>query len=150
LKNFLNKKNFLFLQENILLTVFLFSAFLLAALLPGCVFFKEKAFENGFLSVVVSVNNGSSIVSKTVLVKNGSTAFDVFNSSFNLSFTVHPVYGIYVTGINGLMEDSKAGKYWQYYVDGELAPVGVSSLVLTRNASLEFRFEAPAFNLNSS
>lgn len=120
--------------------------FLLAALLPGCVLYKEKASESGFLSAVVSINNGSSVVSKTVSVKNGSTAFDVFNAATNLSYTTHPVYGVYVTGVNGLMEDSKAGKYWQYYVDGELAPVGVSAFIIMKNVSLEFRYEAPAFD----
>ncbi len=136
---------FLILRENIRGTAFLLVLFLLAALLPGCVLYKETTSESGFLSAVVSINNGSGVLSKTVSVKNGSTALDVFNAATNLSYITHPIYGVYVTGVNGLMEDSKAGKYWQYYVDGELAPVGVSSFVITKNVSLEFRYEAPAF-----
>lgn len=118
----------------------------LGFLLAGCVGSSESGMTTagGLLSVVVSVNNGSSVVSKTVLVKNGSTAFDVFNATANLTYTVHSVYGVYVTGVNGLMEDSKTGNYWQYYVDGELAPVGVSAFVITKNVSLEFRYEKPA------
>jgi hypothetical protein len=105
---------------------------------------KTAGSESGLLSVMVSINNGSGVISKTVSVKNGSTAFDVFNATVQLSYNTHPVYGIYVTGVNGLMEDSKAGKYWQYYVDGELAPVGVGAFVITKNVSLEFRYEKPA------
>ncbi len=126
-----------------------FFLFSLAFLLAGCLDQTGKPVgpvgEAGLLGVIVSVNNGSGVVSKTVYVKNGSTAFDAFKAAANLSYTMHPVYGIYVTGINGLLEDSKTGKYWQYYVDGQLAPVGVSSFLLTKNVSLEFRYEAPAF-----
>ena len=142
----MKKMGFSILRKNTRETAFLLVVFLLAALSPGCVLYKETISETGLLSVVVSINNGSGVVSKTVSVQNGSTAFDVFNAAANLSYTTHPVYGVYVTGVNGLIEDSKTGKYWQYYVDGELAPVGVSSFVITKSVSLEFRYEAPAFD----
>ncbi|PIT85603.1 hypothetical protein COU36_02330, partial [Candidatus Micrarchaeota archaeon CG10_big_fil_rev_8_21_14_0_10_59_7] len=34
-------------------------------------------------------------------------------------------------------------RYWQYYVDGVLAPVGVDAYKLDRDVTLEFRYESP-------
>ena len=118
-----------------------FSLILLASFLfLGCVAQSQPS--EGTLDIAVIINNGSANVSETVAVANGSTAFQAFTQAATLSIQ-DSKYGIFVTGVNGLEQDHDAGLYWQYYVDGELAPVGVAAYVLTEDCTLEFRYEKP-------
>lgn len=43
----------------------------------------------------------------------------------------------------GPIINGTGNKYWQYYVNGTLAPVGVDEYELNENDTIEWRFEAP-------
>jgi len=116
---------------------------LLSALLFGCV--SQQPTE-GTLNIKILVNNGTGVMQSVVSVANGSTALAAFEKAATLNVTRHPAYGAFVTGVNGLEQDPAANKYWQYYVDGVLAPVGVDAYKLDRDCTLEFRHETPDFS----
>ena len=119
-------------------------AFLLlsALLLFGCV--AQQPAE-GTLGIKVLINNGTGVMQSVVSVANGSTALDAFQLAATLNVTRHPQYGAFVTGINGLEQSASENKYWQYYADGVLAPVGVEAYKLDHDVTLEFRYETPQF-----
>lgn len=51
-------------------------------------------------------------------------------------------YGLYVKTVNGVTVDyDKDGKYWAFYVDGEMSATGVDMTDITENAHYEFKAE---------
>lgn len=51
-------------------------------------------------------------------------------------------YGLYVKTVNGITVDyDKDGKYWAFYVNGELSATGVDMTDITELANYEFRAE---------
>lgn len=51
-------------------------------------------------------------------------------------------YGLYVKTVNGLTLDyDKDGKYWAFYIDGEMAMSGVDSTDITEGATYAFKAE---------
>lgn len=51
-------------------------------------------------------------------------------------------YGLYVTSVNGVTIDYDTdGTYWAFYINGEMAPVGVSSTICENEASYMFQIE---------
>lgn len=121
------------MKKSLLLT------FVLGILLLGCL---EQAPASELIKVTVIINNGSAAQGSVINVASGTTAFDAFKQVANLSVKQYS-FGVLVTGINGLEQDVASNKYWQYYVNGVLAPVGVDSLRLNESCTLEFRYETP-------
>lgn len=117
-----------------------FLALLALLLLAGCVSEPQQQTSNQ-LAVTIIVNDGHSPVTKEITISNGSTALDAFSKAAQLNYTVHPVYGTFITGVNGVEQNGT--HFWQYYVDGELAPVGVDAFKITKDSTLEFRLEQP-------
>ncbi len=100
------------------------------------------------LLVYAAVNFGNgTVLARNVLVPNGSTAFLAFSQGFNVSSKSFAGLGEYVFAIEGVKENEGGNnKFWQYYVDGKIASVGVSSFALEKNGTvLEFRLESPEF-----
>lgn len=106
----------------------------------GCIQERQISSQD-LITITVKINNGSYIISKNILLPKNSTAFDAFNKTAKLNYTIDPIYGAFVSGINDLEQGN--GYYWMFYVDDELAPVGVSSYILNRSLTLEFRYEKP-------
>ena len=115
-------------------------ALLLSAVLLGCVAQQPS---EGTLNIKVLINNGTGVMQSVVSVANGSAALAAFEKAATLNITRHPAYGAFVTGVNGLEQSTSENRYWQYYVDGVLAPVGVDAYKLDRDVTLEFRYESP-------
>jgi len=115
-------------------------ALLLSAVLLGCVAQQPS---EGTLNIKVLINNGTGVMQSVVSVANGSAALAAFEKAATLNITRHPTYGAFVTGVNGLEQSTSENRYWQYYVDGVLAPVGVDAYKLDRDVTLEFRYESP-------
>ncbi|MBI5229581.1 DUF4430 domain-containing protein [Candidatus Micrarchaeota archaeon] len=126
---------------------------LLSLALFGCLGTKGEATRNQpgnesieKLIIFVAVNDGSKVTTKTVEVEKGATALEAFQKAASLNVTYYSGMGAFVTGVNGLEQDAKKGRFWQYYVNGKLAPVGVNNYRVEKNSTiLEFRYEAPAF-----
>ena len=51
-------------------------------------------------------------------------------------------YGLYVKTVNGITLDyDKDGKYWAFYIDGEMTMSGVDSTDIAEGATYEFKAE---------
>lgn len=53
-------------------------------------------------------------------------------------------HSYFVVGIHGEV-NGEGGRYWQYYVNGDLPMVGCSQYVLQDNDRVEWRFEKPSW-----
>jgi len=74
---------------------------------------------------------------------SGDTVFDILNQTTTIVFTQY-AYGKFVTSINGV--DNNAGdngRYWQYWVNGELAPVAADNYLLADGDQVLWRYCAP-------
>jgi len=98
------------------------------------------------VTVTLNINDGIQVETHSVDLLIGSTAYEAFDAIAELKSTDYPPYGRMVDSINGIGEDTEDGKYWQYYVDGELAPVGVDFFEIDKQMILEFRYETPPEN----
>ena len=112
----------------------------------GCIG-GENGSEEQTLSVTLVIDYGGVIESEGVpLVETfgaevdaGSTTFNLLNESTDLEYTEDPMYGAFITSINGV--GNLGGKYWMFYVNGEMASVGVSSYVLQDGDIVTMKFE---------
>lgn len=117
-------------------------ALLLAILLAGCAAEELPAGDNK-IPITLVINYGTFNHTYDLMVNQSSVLFDVLAENVNMSYTEDPTYGAFITAINGV--ESAGGKYWMYYVNGELAQVGVSSYIVQSNDVIEFRYEVPSF-----
>ncbi len=120
---------------------------------------------NGFLQTSVKeVNNGPEIVGeKVVLAINdgekepmiltvdfteGMTAFDLLKnktdeSGITLKTKTYDI-GVMVEAI-GDKENGQDGKYWLYYVNGEMPMVSADKMIIKLGDKVEFKFEKSPF-----
>lgn len=49
-------------------------------------------------------------------------------------------FGVYVDSINGIVGGTD-GKYWSYYVDGQMAQIGAGEYTTTGGEKVEWKFE---------
>ena len=85
-------------------------------------------------------SNGIPVVeSIDVQINQGSSAFDLLDENTNLEYTEDSMYGAFVTSINGV--GNIEGMYWMFYVNGEMASVGVSSYTLNDNDMVMMKLE---------
>ncbi|MFX1566544.1 MAG: DUF4430 domain-containing protein [Promethearchaeota archaeon] len=73
----------------------------------------------------------------------GATVFDILNQTSNVTFTQYP-YGKFITSINGIENNANNnGRYWQYWVNDELAPVAADNYFLTDGDQVLWKYLAP-------
>ncbi|OGH65084.1 MAG: hypothetical protein A3F93_02455 [Candidatus Magasanikbacteria bacterium RIFCSPLOWO2_12_FULL_34_7] len=49
--------------------------------------------------------------------------------------------GYFITKLNGIENDNRAGKYWVYYINGESAKIGISNYIINNNDLIEWKYE---------
>jgi len=86
----------------------------------------------------VTVDFGSSAETKMLTVSNGTTVFDVLNSSFSVDYKEFAGMGKLITGINGFSQNTTY--HWFYYVDGEFAQLAADKFSLYKDSSVLFEF----------
>ncbi len=94
------------------------------------------------VNVTVSAPQREYYSSKIVEAVKGASAFEVFSKAAVMGFKNYS-FGIYVFSVDGINESGAEGLYWQYYFNGRLAPVGVSSFRVSQDGLLEWRLEKP-------
>jgi len=115
----------------------------------GCVDDEEPVTEPVSVALVIDyagviMDNGVSVTDTLeVEMTPGSTAFDLLNAHTTLNYTEDPLYGAFVTHINNV--GNVDGKYWMFYVNGEMASVGISAYVLNDNDLILMRLEAASW-----
>lgn len=76
-------------------------------------------------------------------VPSGTTVFDLMRDNMPVSYQEFPGLGAMVTCIRTLCQNST--HYWQYYVNGALAPVGAPEYKIDKPMRIEWRLEIPVF-----
>ncbi|MFH1225064.1 MAG: DUF4430 domain-containing protein [Candidatus Diapherotrites archaeon] len=90
-------------------------------------------------SVTFKVVSGSeTLFLKSALFPAGTNAFDAMKQMFEVEYKEY-AFGAMVTSINGI--SAGEGEYWALYSDGNYAMQGISSYVLDKDASFEWRLE---------
>lgn len=69
----------------------------------------------------------------------GKTALELLKTKATV-VTKDSDYGPYVESINGLAGGSE-GKYWAFYVNGQMAPVGADAYKTKADDKIEWKFE---------
>lgn len=94
------------------------------------------------ISVSFTIANGSSY---TASVPSGSTVEDAMNAlkeqGFEYSVISYSGIGSYVSQIEGVQEDGRAGMYWIYYINGVKAQSGISTTSIANGDHIVWRLE---------
>ena len=103
-------------------------------------------------ATVISVGEGEKVFDFTVVDADGNTSYYKISTDkktvgealvdAELISGEMGAYGLYVKTVAGMTYDyTKDGKYWAFYVNGELSPTGVDMTDITEGASYSFRAE---------
>lgn len=115
----------------------LFVSVALVVTFVGCL---EPGVEGGgMIPVVLRVvyDHGNSTVRTSVF--NGTTVFDLLNSSYDITYSMYPEWGAFIESIEGVANTDET--FWMYYINGSEAPVGVSLYRITESVEIEFRYQ---------
>ncbi|MHA1754476.1 MAG: DUF4430 domain-containing protein [Candidatus Odinarchaeia archaeon] len=90
--------------------------------------YESYATNSVFINIGINYGNGTISWYNNTLAPKNTTALSATILVAIVNYTIHPVYGAYVTGINGVEGDSN--HYWAFYINGEYASVGASSYIV--------------------
>ena len=116
--------------------------FVFSVLLLGCV--QQPTPANQSVSVVVIIDNGFNSTNYSIQASVGESALSVLELVASVEKEEYPI-GVFVYGINGVK--SSGSQSWIYYVDGELAPLGVSAFKITKSVVILFKLQEPPDSL---
>ncbi|PIV68420.1 MAG: hypothetical protein COS08_06660 [Euryarchaeota archaeon CG01_land_8_20_14_3_00_38_12] len=114
---------------------------------------KEVLKEGAEISATISINftNGNVLGPYNITTKNATVYGFLLEAAKpeNGNFTVKATYwgsydSMFVDSIAGA-EGGQDGKWWQYYVNGELPMVGCDKYIVQNNDYIEWKFEVPAW-----
>jgi hypothetical protein len=82
-------------------------------------------------------------------IKSDSSVYDLMNNlreqkKIDFSGQNYSGMGFFIEEINGV-KNNPAGRNWLYYVNGRLAPIGVSYYQLKNNDTIEWKYEKKSF-----
>lgn len=99
-----------------------------------------------FKKATLILDDGEKPPSKFHLkIGKGTTVLDLLNQSGIRFDYEESDLGVFVESIGGVQNSKSQDKFWMYYVNGELAPVGVGQQLVNPSDVVEFRFESPSF-----
>ncbi len=79
------------------------------------------------------------ILEQTAAVQRGANALEELNKVADVE-TSMSMYGMFVESINQVVPGEK--QFWAIYVDREMSPVGIDSIVLDKDMTIEFKLES--------
>ncbi|MBR4768989.1 MAG: DUF4430 domain-containing protein [Lachnospiraceae bacterium] len=123
-------------------TLALIAVMAMTLTLFGCAdLFKPSEKEAETVKFKVLVTDADGNQSEFEVTTNASNVGDALLKA-NLIAGEDSQYGLYVKTVNGITVDyEKDGKYWAFYIDGEMAPNGVSLTPCEAGKTYEFRVE---------
>lgn len=81
----------------------------------------------------------------TISTKSDSTVLDVMKNASEQGFVYKgqdsASLGFYVDEINGVKNNNAEGKYWSYYLNGDMAQAGVSAQIVKSNDTITWKYE---------
>jgi len=98
--------------------------------------------------VYLAIDSGDSVQTFDINFSEGLTAFDLLEEKTNelnkaLKTEVYD-FGVLVVAI-GDKENGEDGRYWLYYVNGEMPMVSADKMELKSGDKVEFKFEKSPF-----
>lgn len=88
----------------------------------------EKDQDQITVTITADFGEGYTKEWKNVKIAKGSTVFDAMKASgMQFDYNIQS-WGAFITSIEGLGENRSAGKYWQYWVNGEYSQLGISNI----------------------
>jgi hypothetical protein len=99
-------------------------------------------------SVHITINGDGWIIQDNLVAYSGDTAFSLLKrcaekDGFPISAIYYAQYdSTLINSINNAAGGTD-GKYWQYYVNGELPPIGADKCIISNGDSLRWSFEVP-------
>lgn len=91
------------------------------------------------VTITISENNQEEIVAEEeVPVEEGEILYDVMEENFDIEATEEG----FITSIEGVSQNEGEGKYWMYYVNGEMAEVGAQDYKLEPGDEVTFDLQA--------
>ena len=107
---------------------------------------NKAAEDTSDLSVTTVIDNGDTIMSYEKNVSSGTTALEVINlisadDGVVLGTTEYD-FGTLIDSIDSVGEDTGDGKYWSFYVNDELATVGMGDYTVNDNDSILMKYQA--------
>lgn len=107
--------------------------------------------ENLIVECEVTIDNGTTSTTHTVYLTKGATALEALRRVAVVETKYYAGMGEFIVSINGVANDTTAGKYWMWYIWDEneatwnYASVGAGSYVLEDGENIMFRYEAPSW-----
>jgi hypothetical protein len=110
---------------------------------------QENSTQNVSQKVFLTIDSGNGTVKNfSTDFRQNITAFDLLKEAAeNMSFAIKTKtydIGIFIQAVNGT-EGGTDGKYWIYYVNGQMANIGADKNYLKPQDKVEFKFEKPNF-----
>lgn len=88
--------------------------------------------------ITISIDNGKeSVAEEVVQVEEGDILMDVLKDTFYVEED-----GGFITSIERVENDDEEGKYWMFFVNGEMAEVGAGDYELTGGEDIDFDLQA--------
>lgn len=103
---------------------------------------KKAEAKGDMINVTLVIDYGTKQERKETKIKKGSTVLDLLRQETQLDYTIWP-FGVFVTSINGLANDTTRGYYWLYWVNGVYATVTSDAFVLQEGDIVEWRYRKP-------
>jgi len=99
---------------------------------------------------LVSVSLAADGTVYDVSVPEGNSVYDVMTiaskeTDFRFSGKESESFGFFVEEIMEISSDPATGTYWTYYVNGEMAQVGVSDYIVRVGDMIEWKYEKSTF-----
>ena len=102
----------------------------------------ERSSSRAAANIELTIDYGNT-TQQVFLNLSGDTVFDILNQTSTVVF-IQYAYGKFITSINGVDNDAgENGRYWQYWVNGELAPVAADNYVLAEGDQVLWKYCAP-------
>lgn len=100
------------------------------------------------ISYIIDKGEGE-ILQYQIIPLSNSTVFSLLEElsqkkNFEISYKIYPEMGVFVESIDGA-KNGTGGKYWQYWVNGELPMVAADIIQVKEGDTIEWKFEIPKF-----
>jgi hypothetical protein len=94
------------------------------------------------VNIGINYGNGTTAWYNDTYISNGWSLFNATMSITTVNYTVDPVLGIWVKGINGVFENATAAQYWLWYTwssgNWTLGPVGADAYLLKNGETIKW------------
>jgi hypothetical protein len=110
---------------------------------------RLHAFEEAYVTtkITLSIDYGDlkPTESHELSLPGDATAWDALNRVAEVDATWNEEYeSHFINGISGVgTEETLPSHWWMYYVNGEIAPVGVDKFTLESGEHIDFKYEIP-------